>query len=987
MLNQVKKQRHSANLSGSVLLAVVVMTMFVLSLATICLSVVKYTAQATSKNVQRTQAKVTAEAALTEFLNGYKVGVKAEADADGKTVEDSDIYKELSMLAGTDRNHATVYDVGIKGVADDQFAHEFGATKILIYKTTGSGFKIEAETTFSTQTQTASISFATQTQVTNIPTNTIESKKGNVTDHGEIGMGVEGNIYLENDPGSRHVDYVEFSHNGTNSHIYSEMNLYFNTNFACYDVYNKSIENTYTRVNRYFHQAPTITIDGYAWVRNPFTMATEVGKSDTNKANLEYYNLSAGVDVPRASDPAYPDVATYPDGGYSGYDGYLCVYKKLVVNTADSKVKIGTAARPLDIYCHGAYFGPNSTSYDTVAGTIPDPADLTATKSVSFDFAADIDQIEGGFGGKSVRGGGEGAKVELGGNFYCYASGATASTSTALSAEDGTLVLGSENANNVLSVGGDAYIGGDIFLISNNTSSSTGIISVAGDLHVAGGSCIYFVKSGVIVDMISAANLKSTDTDFISHHPYFGAIQSLFRVAGTVDTALNNSSLDADKERNYMPKIGYNASVGDNKDTDVRAKLSKTYELASSNDIFTEDALDGPNAAYAQDISSKYADAMTHTLSDTYEYLPGDRRLVSQKFCKVEASAGLDKTDKIVQINASCKLTAEQSQAIYNGKQNAYVINVTDRDIVIALPININGRSGIDAAKAYSNVGATFRIIMNDPVNNPHFVYFMWYMEGREDECLYLNSKWMAANYNKDPLYSDGATGAPDWRGYDKVDFEQVVTLHTSEGIAYDVKPAQLPVGKIQSKDGNGWITAMTSGRPGDDGIGTCLRGLFIEFRAQNGLKNVQIADYRLANPAPISSSDPDDMTAFANSMIQSFKCKEFLNVDIDNYIMYLIPDYATVSVDAASSGMQTMIQGVLYGWNSQMQFNISSGSRIVGQIKCDCYVFTDHADSNPTVVDLPMGSGSLLGYASAIHGTTTSATDPDSIKIQYFEY
>lgn len=138
MLNQTTSLRRRKNRNGSVMLAVVVMTMVVLSLATICLSVVTKTAKATSRNVQRTQAKITAEAALKEFIDGYKQG-----QTDDPAVDNDKIYERLSSIAsGHTKSNPVVYKVGLTGETDDDFAHNYGATEIHIYAVSGTSFKV-----------------------------------------------------------------------------------------------------------------------------------------------------------------------------------------------------------------------------------------------------------------------------------------------------------------------------------------------------------------------------------------------------------------------------------------------------------------------------------------------------------------------------------------------------------------------------------------------------------------------------------------------------------------------------------------------------------------------------------------------------------------------------------------------------------------------------------------------------------------------------
>ena len=71
MLKQAGIPQKGANEQGSVLLAVVCMGMVSVTLASVALWLINYNIKATARNVERSQAKITAEAALNEFVSSY----------------------------------------------------------------------------------------------------------------------------------------------------------------------------------------------------------------------------------------------------------------------------------------------------------------------------------------------------------------------------------------------------------------------------------------------------------------------------------------------------------------------------------------------------------------------------------------------------------------------------------------------------------------------------------------------------------------------------------------------------------------------------------------------------------------------------------------------------------------------------------------------------------------------------------------------------
>lgn len=960
MLNRRKKPLHSPNREGSVLLAVVVVSMFVLCLATICLHVVRYTAQATSRNVQRTQAKITAEAALTEFINGYKANQQSSSSYDP-----NHLYDELqSIAANGTKASPVVYKVGMSGETDDEFSRNFGATEIHLYGIGGSSFKAEAITTFVTQTQTASIQFASVTTIKPVSSNTIESKKGTVLSNEEqLSNPVDGNIVYENDDGAIKT-YKRMSRSIIRGHVYSEMSIMCDDQTTITDLLNKSGDNIYKKDYRYFTQAPTFTVDGYLATQNTFFMYTNVGKSDIDKANSSY----------QGGAYAYPK-----NNELGNYDGYLCVYKKLLALNGHHYCIGGKPSNPndyadvynnkIDVYTHGFYGGDtfDSATLDSADGTVSFANDITTVKE-AYDY-----------NGAIVDSSSQSDKVTVNGNFYSYVE-ATAAPNT----HSGDIVIAQSNSNSaqrILNVKGDVYCDGKIYIYCGDYSTGVApkvVFKVDGKLHASGG--VYYKDGGEwkACNPLSKAELLKIGVE-----------------VGDVDTDVTQTG------RNMMPKKGYIPYTGDGMTEESHTHLKNTYDLASTNDIFTmsASATDGNivpknksanKVLKAQDISSKYADAMTRDFDSTFKASDGTQKRVVQVYSDDHTETG-----KYYQINSSVKLSAKQARSREGGTEgvyNKYIVNVTDQDIVIALPISkdvknhMHGMTFNGLTVEYTcEIGAKFKIFVNDPVNNPHYVYFMFYLEDRPEECLYINcgladigGEICGINNNYITAPSVGVKAG------------DTVHLETTDGQPYDVVAAKVPVGKYKTDSTTDLFTAIDNPNS--------RRGMVIEFYSLGG--QWIASDYRLL--VSDSSRITAGMTAeqIKNAVISSFNDGtspitggSFENQYvpdtgrlIDNYIMWLIPDYVTCKLSGSESSVR--VQGVLYAWNSQFNMGHSGQARWVGQIKVDRYCWDENdasttAKMEPMIIDLPMAGTSLLSYA----GDDSGAATPSKIDIQYYQY
>ncbi len=358
------EKKIKRNQDGSVILAVVCMSMICITLATIALGVVKATTKASSRNVQRTQAKITAEAALTEFIQSY-----------------NNNYDALKALATSGDGTA----IDVKMPADSDFNSTYGTVTLHVKKNGTNGFKVISECTFSTQTQSASVVFDSVKETPNIPSNALEASEGANFSDG-VASPIDGDICLEKKTSAADMNYITLGCNNAafTSHIYSEYNLYFNSGTSFSDVINKSGSLNYepnksnaAKAGNFFKQAMTITTEGYMFFYNQTTISTAIGKTDVNGKNS--------------------DDAGYDASNLSNRDGYIKADKKIWLGMPNA-LTIGDSSKPIDMYTHGLYVG---TLPQNLAG------------STNPDYSAMMGGYDNNVGGQTAAG-------TVNGNVYCY---------------------------------------------------------------------------------------------------------------------------------------------------------------------------------------------------------------------------------------------------------------------------------------------------------------------------------------------------------------------------------------------------------------------------------------------------------------------------------------------------------------------------------------------------------------------------------------
>lgn len=484
MLKQAGIPQKGSNEQGSVLLAVVCMGMVTMTLATVALGMIQYNTRATARNVERSQAKITAEAALTEFVASYNGN-----------------YEDLKTFAAGRDATSTPIDVTFIDSSGADNTNNFGTTKINVFEQ-GSGFKVTSTCDYSGQVQTASLIFAANANSPFVPTNTLEASDG--SNFGGEAWPMDGDMYLERGSDSNQLMKFHNANGEFHSHVYSEYSILFDTGTGFHDVTNKTGSKNYepnkskssTDTGEYFQQALTIRSTGYMLWSNPTKYSTVVGKTDMNGKN--------------------GDDSGYSANNLSNKDGWLYAENKILL--CDNKQTIfgaenssGLGTNPIDMYCHGMY-----------VGTVPDSIGGAANTET-----ATIDSIYGTHSFDSSN------DYSVNGNIYCYkGTGSTAS-------DNGDLVISFSNPK-TLNVYGDLVVEGTIYLSSNTTIDLHGHNLYAKDIVYLDGTGSRAAKN--LTNTANFANVSNyygfedldrTDVDSRAHIPTIGYSPA----TGTQDTS------------------------------------------------------------------------------------------------------------------------------------------------------------------------------------------------------------------------------------------------------------------------------------------------------------------------------------------------------------------------------------------------------------------------------------------------------------------
>ena len=442
MLNRAEIPQKGANEQGSVLLAVVCMGMVTVTLATVALSTINYNIKATARNVERSQAKITAEAALNEFVSSYNGNYESlKTFSAGRTAASTPIGVSFLDDSGTDNTA------------------NFGTTNINVYEQ-GSGFKITSTCDYMGQVQTASLIFAASQDNPYVPTNTLEASDG--SNYGNTAWPIDGDMYLERGTDTNKTMGFHNANGGFHSHVYTEYSIKFDTGTEFKDVTyktgsknfepNKSANSGDT--GEYFQQAMTIRTTGYLKWDNPTKFGTSVGKTDENGRNGD----DSGYD---------PNNLSNKDGWiYAENKILLCGNQQTTFGVGSDNIYDGTAAamgkNPVDMYCHGMY-----------VGTVPETIGTSANPEL-----ATIDSIYGGHSWDSS------SDYSVNGNIYCYKG-----SGSATGCDNGDLVLSFSNPK-TLHVYGDLVVEGTIYMSDNTTIDLHGHNLYAKDIKKLDGTSI-----------------------------------------------------------------------------------------------------------------------------------------------------------------------------------------------------------------------------------------------------------------------------------------------------------------------------------------------------------------------------------------------------------------------------------------------------------------------------------------------------------------
>lgn len=309
--------RPRTNRKGAVLLTVICFTTVCLMIATMALSAATVTMKRSNSNVRKTQAGITAQNYLDQFLKVFE-----KSDSSGNIT-----YDDLKAVAnGTNVNAPSKFNATIPGSSTN-----VGDCQVSVYQVSG-GIVVESSCTYAGETEVASAFFKTKSEPFS-STNTIESN-GNIAISGNA-MSVDGNVMSD---GSTTAD-VEYNNNSIlEGDYYTTGNLETRTGSQVFK-------------NGASGRALTVTTGGYIKFNNDPTI-----QYDPNT---------------RTKDAS---------GNYLNRNGYIYSGKKVIFSTEGAPV-IGKDTDPVDIYCYGVIFGsvPQYVNKDGVNTEVKDYSAIDAT--------------------------------------------------------------------------------------------------------------------------------------------------------------------------------------------------------------------------------------------------------------------------------------------------------------------------------------------------------------------------------------------------------------------------------------------------------------------------------------------------------------------------------------------------------------------------------------------------------------------------------
>ena len=309
-------------------------------LASTALSLANYSSKVSNNNICSTQAEITAQNYLQEYINSFAGN-----------------YDDLASLAGTSESSPSIVNVSMQDSAGNTIS-DAGTCQIKIYKS-GSGVVVKSEATYAGETEVASAFFDGTVSNPYESNNAIEVS--DAYNMNGVASPIDGDICIDYPA----VDKVISFHNSNgnyNSNVYSWNAIQIGEGST-------AIHFKDARYCDSTDMAPTIMCLSYISIYN-LDMTSVVGKKDTSQKRLK-------TDLGDKNN-------------LSNIDGYILSDKKVWFNCIASSSAIGEADSPIDVFAHGIY-----------VGNIPEKL-YTPTTQVDIGDRETLKDLYGSYGGANT---------------------------------------------------------------------------------------------------------------------------------------------------------------------------------------------------------------------------------------------------------------------------------------------------------------------------------------------------------------------------------------------------------------------------------------------------------------------------------------------------------------------------------------------------------------------------------------------------------
>lgn len=452
----MKKIRR--NEKGTVLLTVICFTTMCMVIAAIALRVSNKSNTQSNENVMRSQAQITAEHYLEQYLSTFPTAM-------GDDGVERRNYDGLKDIAGSDEDNATRVTISIQqsenitsqlNISDGTLANTSaygGNCSIYVYKAASGGYVVKAVGNYGGQEGSASAFFHGDTPATNLNKNAIETCGAYKIVNSAC---VSGDVLLEFS-NQKSVTFFENNNGVYNSNFKTQGNLF-----------DKSENLTFG--DTLMGNAPTITAEGsMAW--NQLVIKTDVGKTDATGKHV--------------GDSGYDITNLRNKNGYVSAKGRIFFY-------GNRGNKVGTDGHPIDVYCSSMSIGklPDGSEamfdgdasrqykYSQYKEQLIGTSDTTKLGSFVY---SESDDNTGPYLYPNLNDG-EGSGIDsFYGNIYIKARTYNAESDTVASDLDYNGDLTINNKNKVV-INGDVYVDGNIYI--NNLND--GGMDINGTLYYTG---------------------------------------------------------------------------------------------------------------------------------------------------------------------------------------------------------------------------------------------------------------------------------------------------------------------------------------------------------------------------------------------------------------------------------------------------------------------------------------------------------------------